>query len=420
MWGQAVEALHNVFPNISPEDLVYVADLARVRDFSSGEAIVHEGCLEHTFYIVLDGQVEVVKRMGDEEQRLDLKTPGQFFGEMSLIEDVPRSATVRTLRPCRLLEIDDHVFDSLLERQPSVALTIVRQLSANLRKTDQDIIENLRRKNEELARAYEELRAAQAQLIEKERLERELEIAGEVQRSILPTKLPDIPGLRLAARNQPAREVGGDFYDVIVLDDDHVGLVAADVSDKSAHAAIFMAVTRALFVAQARDYTSPRETLLDIHRLLMEVSTSEMFVTVFYGVLNLRTWEMRFVRAGHERPIVYRPATDELWSLEAGGRFLGLLDGLTLLEESVQLTPGDVLVLYSDGMTDAGSTRGTPFGQENLQQTVRTFGRGTAQEICDALWAAVLTHQGRAEQFDDMVLLVARIVGAKNERSAGE
>ena len=254
-------------------------------NFDAGAIIVHEGRLEHTFYIVLDGEAEVVKRMGHGEQRLALKTPGTFFGEMALIEDVPRSATVRALKPCWMLEIDDHVFDQLLERQPSVALTIVRQLSTNLRKTDQDIIESLRRKNEELARAYEELRAAQAQLIEKERLERELEIAGEVQQSILPTDFPAIPGLRLAACNRPAREVGGDLYDVIVLDGDHVGLLAADVSDKSVHAAIFMAVTRALFVAQARDFASPRETLFDIHRLLMEVSTSEMFVTVFYGVL---------------------------------------------------------------------------------------------------------------------------------------
>jgi sigma-B regulation protein RsbU (phosphoserine phosphatase) len=413
MWGRAVEALHKVFPTIDPENLVDVADLARVRNFDAGATIVHEGRLEHTFYIVLDGEAEVVKRMGHGEQRLALKTPGTFFGEMALIEDVPRSATVRALKSCWMLEIDDHVFDQLLERQPSVALTIVRRLSTNLRKTDQAIIENLRRKNEELARAYEELRAAQAQLIEKERLERELEIAGEVQQSILPTDFPALPGLRLAACNRPAREVGGDLYDVIVLDDDHVGLLAADVSDKSAHAAIFMAVTRALFVAQARDFTSPRETLFDIHRLLMEVSTSEMFVTVFYGVLNLHTWEMRFARAGHDRPILYRPATDDLQLLEADGRFLGLLNGLTLEERTVQLAPGDLLVLYSDGMTDAGSARGEPFGLARLQDAVRANENGTAQGICNALFATVLAHQGDAEQFDDMALLVAQIVGAE-------
>lgn len=413
MWGQAIEALHSVFPNISSEDLVNVADLTRVRSFDAGQIIVHEGRLEHTFYIILEGQAKVVKRMGDGEQHLDLKTSGQFFGEMALIENVPRSATVRALESCRVLEIDEHIFDTLLDHQPSVALTIVRQLSANLRNTDQAIIENLRRKNEELARAYEELRAAQAQLIEKERLERELEIAGEVQRSILPAEFPNIPGLHLAALNRPAREVGGDFYDVIVLDDDHVGLLTADVSDKSVHAAIFMAVTRALFVAQARDFTSPRETLLDIHRLLMEVSTSEMFVTAFYGVLNLHTWKMRFVRAGHDRPILYRPPTGELRLLEANGRFLGLLDGLTLEEQAVQLAPGDLLVLYSDGMTDAGSARGEPFGLDRLQETVRTHGHGTAERVCAGLFETVLAHQGKAEQFDDMTLLVAKIVDAQ-------
>lgn len=415
MCGQAVEALHGVFPDIDLEALADVADLARVRSFEAGEIIVQEGRLEHTFYIVLDGRAEVVKQVEPGEQRLDLKEPCQFFGEMGLIDNVPRSATVRALELCRVLEVDERMFDALLHRQPTVALTIVRQLSTNLRKTDQAIIESLRRKNKELARAYDELRAAQTQLIEKERLERELEIVSEVQQSILPASLPQIPGLDVAARNRPARELGGDFYDVIVLDDDHVGLLAADVSDKSAHAAIFMAVTRTLFVAQARDFTSPRETLFDVHRLLMEVTTSEMFVTVFYGVLNLRTLEMRFVRAGHDRPILYRPSSQESWLLEAEGRFLGLLDGLTLEEKSVQLAPDDLLVIYSDGMTDAGSARGEPFGLDRLQEAVRTYSHGTVQEICDSLFAAVVAHQGQAVQFDDMTLLVAKIVGTRQD-----
>jgi serine phosphatase RsbU (regulator of sigma subunit) len=412
MWGQAIEALHSAFPSIEPEDLVYVADQARVRRFKAGTDIIREGGQARTFYILLSGRVAVLKRMGDEEHRLDHKGPGQFFGEMAAIDETTRSATVRALQPCRVLEIDGRVLDTLLERQPSVALTIVRQLSANLRKTDQTIIENLERKNKELARAYRELRAAQAQLIEKERMKRELEIAGEVQRSIQPAQFPEIGGLQVAGRTRPAREVGGDLYDVMVLDDDHVGLLAADVSDKGAHAAIFMAITRALFVAQARHFSSPREALFDIHRLLMEVSTSEMFVTAFYGILNLRSLEMRYARAGHDRPIHYQPATDRLWLLEAKGRFLGLLDGLTLEERSVQLTPGDLLVLYSDGMTDAGNAWGDPFGLERLQAAVQSHGDGTAQEICDRLFAAALAHQDDSEQFDDMALLIIKSEGA--------
>lgn len=412
MWGQAIEALHSAFPSIEPEDLVDVVDLARVRRFEAGADIIREGGQARTFYILLSGQAKVIKRMGNRDHRLDRKGPGEFFGEMAAIEEATRSATVRAVLPCRALEIDGGVLDTLLERQPSVALTIVRQLSANLRKTDQAIIENLQRKNKELARAYRELRAAQAQIIEKERLERELEIAGEVQRSIQPAQFPEISGLQVAGRTRPAREVGGDLYDVMILDDDHVGLLAADVSGKSAHAAILMAVTRALFVAQARHFSSPREALFDIHRLLMEVSTSEMFVTVFYGILNLRSLEIRYVRAGHDRPIHYRPATGELWLLEAKGRFLGLLDGLTLEERSVKLAPGDVLVLYSDGMTDVGVARSDPFGLNRLQAALRSHGGGTAQEICDGLFSAALAHQGNAEQFDDMALLIIKSEGA--------
>lgn len=408
--GEAVALLGRVFRGLDGDELAKLANLAVEREFPQGAVVCQEDAVEHSFYVILEGRVEIVKRLGTDEVQLFVRGPGEFFGEMALIENAPRSATVRTLQPCHLLEVDEAVFDRLLKDNPTVALDMMRGLSATIRETDALTIEELRRKNEELARAYAELKAAQAQIVEKERLERELEIAGEVQRGILPKSLPQIPGLDFAARYLPAREVGGDFYDAFTLDKDQVGLIMADVSGKSVHAAIFMAVTRALMLAQASSSCSPQQTLLDVHNLLLRASSADMFVTAFYGVLNARTRELRYARAGHDRPILYRGRTGEMSLLEGEGRFLGMIEGIELEERLVQLWPGDLLVLYSDGLTDALNLSGERYCVKWLMDSVAAHADKPTSQLCDAVFDQVLTFQGQACQFDDMALMVVRVL----------
>jgi len=407
---RAVELLGQVFRGLDDGKLAQLSTLAVERGFPAGAVICQEAAVEHSFYVIVEGRVEIVKSLGEDEVQLYVRGPGGFFGEMALIESAPRSATVRTLEPCRLLEIDEAVFDRLLADNPAVALDMMRGLSTTIRDTDVLTIEELRRKNEELARAYAELKAAQAQIVEKERLERELEIAGEVQRGILPKSFPDVPGLNLAARYLPAREVGGDFYDAFLLDEGQVGLVMADVSGKSVHAAIFMAVTRALMLALSHVSRSPRQTLLDAHDLLLRASSADMFVTAFYGVLNARTRELCYARAGHDRPILYRGQTGEISLLEGHGRFLGMMDGLDLEECSVQLWPGDLLVLYSDGLTDAVNPTGERYCVQWLMDSVAGCAGEPAPRICDDIFDRVLAFQGEARQFDDMALMVVKVL----------
>lgn len=407
----AVALLGRVFRGLDENELAKLAALTIEREFPKGAVICQEDAIEHSFYVIAEGRVEIVKRLGVEEVQLFVRGPGEFFGEMALIENAPRSATVRTLQPCHLLEVDEAVFDQLLKDNPEVALDMMRGLSATIRETDVLTIEGLRRKNEELARAYAELQAAQAQIVEKERLERELEIAGEVQRGILPKSFPDVPGLNFAARYLPAREVGGDFYDAFVLDGEHVGFIMADVSGKSVHAAIFMAVTRALMLALSHVSRSPRQMLLDVHDLLLRASSADMFVTAFYGVLNGRTRELRYVRAGHDRPILYRGRTGEVNLLEGHGRFLGMVEGDPDLEErSLQLWPGDLLVLYSDGLTDAVNPTGERYCVQWLMDGVTACAGEPAPRICDAIFDRVLAFQGEARQFDDMALMVVKVL----------
>jgi sigma-B regulation protein RsbU (phosphoserine phosphatase) len=262
---------------------------------------------------------------------------------------------------------------------------------------------------DELRAKIVQLEAAQAELVQKERMERELELARQVQQSVLPRIFPLMPGYTFGARNEPARQVGGDFYDVILLDADHFGLVIADVSDKGMPAALYMALTRSLLLAEARRERSPRAVLTNVNRLLLELGEPNMFVSVFYGVVEGSARRLTYTRAGHDRPLLLRQGIVQ--PLAGTGAVLGFLeqDELHLSEERVTLVPGDRLVLYTDGLTDVVAPDNQLFGMGHLQSLLLAHSRLSPDEMCVATFADLLAYQGSAEQFDDMTMLVVGV-----------
>jgi serine phosphatase RsbU (regulator of sigma subunit) len=340
---------------------------------------------------------------------LALRGPGEFFGEMALIDESPRSASVTSTGDVSVIEITDSIFNQVVETSPSLAMTLLQQAYAILRTTELQQITELQAKNEELRKAYADLQAAQAELIRGERVKRDLEVAAQVQRSILPVEFPQMRGLSFAARAQPAREIGGDFYDVFQLDDQHLGLLIADVSDKSIHAAIFMAISRALFLSETRRTLSPRDVCLAVNDLLLDISSDDsMFVTAFYGVLHIDERRLTYVRAGHDKPMLLR-ADGHIDTLEGEGRFLGMIEGLRVEERAVDLRAGDRLIMYSDGVSDANNAAYERYTKERLQRICTQQRASSAGALADAIFDDVLAFQGNAPQFDDITLLVAAI-----------
>ena len=254
-----------------------------------------------------------------------------------------------------------------------------------------------------------QLETAQAKLLEKERMEREMELARQVQQSVLPRVFPRVPGYTFAACNRPARRVGGDFYDVISLDAHRFGLVIADVSDKGMPAALYMALTRSLLLAESRRETSPRAVLTNVHRLLLELGEPDMFVTVFYGVVDGSARRLTYVRAGHDRPLLLRQGVVQ--PLSGDGTFLGFpdLDDLHLTEERIDLVPGDRLALYTDGLTDVLSPDGQFFGLSRLESLLQSHAGLPPEELCAFTFAELDAYQGDAEQYDDMTMLVVEV-----------
>jgi serine phosphatase RsbU (regulator of sigma subunit) len=254
-----------------------------------------------------------------------------------------------------------------------------------------------------------QLEAAQVELAHKERLERELELARQVQQSMLPVTFPEIPGYRFIGRNQPARQVGGDFYDVITLDAGHFGVVVADVSDKGMPAALYMALTRSLLHAEARRNLSPRAVLASVNHLLLELGDQPMFATVFYGVIDTASRQFAYARAGHDRPLLLRDG--DIQELPGKGIALGVLNPqeFYLSEESISLSCRDRLVFYTDGLTDVITLDEQPYGLPRLKELFGTHAHLAAHDLCQAVFSELAAYHGAAEPFDDMTLLVVDV-----------
>jgi sigma-B regulation protein RsbU (phosphoserine phosphatase) len=404
----ALELALGILPEAELNNLMSVAT---ARTYPAGSIICREGELEYVFYVIQDGKIAFTKKIASGEQFLGLKGRGEFFGELGVLDRAPRAATVHAISDCNLIEINGDTLDDILTRNPSVARAIMRGITRSMRDTDQITIAELQLKNAELARTLDNLRAAQTELLRRERLKRDLEIASQVHKSILPTTFPEIPGFEFAAIARPAREIGGDLYDVVDMGQNQVGIVMADASGKSVQAAIYMAVVRALFLSEARAGSSPSETAHRVHNLLMKASTAEMFVTVFYATLNSVTREMRYVRGGHDRPVFYRAATGELTLLNPPGRFLGLMPDLTVEEARLAFEQDDVLVCYSDGATDAiRPGDGEMYGLERLMDIVTRESHRPVRELVTTIVEDIDNFRNGEEQPDDLTLMVIKAI----------
>ena len=250
---------------------------------------------------------------------------------------------------------------------------------------------------------------------QKERMETELNIATEIQAGILPKDFPLYPERKefdVYASMDPAREVGGDFYDIFLIDDDHLALVVGDVSDKGVPAALFMMITKALIKTGTPGEVSPADILEKVNNQLADADINEMFVTVWLGILTISTGEMVTANAGHEDPFIRSRDGEFALKKSPHGLVLGSMKNMKYNNEKIILAPGDLLFMYTDGLAEATNSDGERWGLDSVTKALNDHKTSSPAELLQEIKTDADAYVGDAKQFDDLTMLAIEYKGA--------
>jgi sigma-B regulation protein RsbU (phosphoserine phosphatase) len=246
--------------------------------------------------------------------------------------------------------------------------------------------------------------------IQRQRLEEELSVGRQIQLGLLPEACPEVEGWQFAATYRPAQLVGGDFYDFFELagDPDQLGLVIADVAGKGVPAALFMALSRSIIRTVSMSGSHPAVVLKRANRMIYKDTRCKLFLTSFYATLDLRTGWLAYANAGHCRPLWIEAKSGQMHQLTAHGTVMGVFEDIELEEHEIHLNYDDLIVFYTDGITEAMDAGEQLFGEARLREAITSCPGGSAQDILDAIVTATTNFIGETPQADDFTLFVIK------------
>lgn len=253
-----------------------------------------------------------------------------------------------------------------------------------------------------------------SQLVEElkasERVKRDMEIAERIQMSLLPAKPPDIAGLDLAGKCVPALNVGGDYFDYLPVSEDELAIVIADVSGHNIVATLGIAATRGVLRSEIIRNRSAAGVLTRTNRVIYEdLSAAELFISTFYAVFNRKTGILTYANGGHNLPFIYHADKGKCATINADGMLLGVLDNAEFEERRIKINPGDILVLYTDGVTEAANRNHEQFGEARLRRIIKKNHALSGQQILDEILRQVYNHSAGMTQRDDITMIVMKV-----------
>ncbi len=407
------------FAHLDTAQLNAIAKSMEQRHLAAGDILFHQDEESYDCFIIVEGSVEVLTFVNGAEHRLEVYNTGDLVGEMALIDSSSRSATVRAITASHLVVLTEVEFETMIGSNPEVAMRVLRNSTTRVRNTNQRMISDLERKNNELLKAYQQLKAAQADLIRLNRIEQEMAVARQIQESFLPRQLPQLRGWEIGAYSRGAQAVGGDFYDCIQLSDGRIGLVVADACGKGVTAALFVALSRSLLRAASQaPWIFQGGAVLDAESILTgalwlvndyicrEHSDNNMFVTLFYAVLDPKNGDLAYVNAGHNPPLIMDAQAETLYELPEATLPIGIMAAQEFPPQRTRIEPGCRLVLFSDGITEAMNPAGQPFSDERFHEVLYEDGHLSAETLVSMIIAQVDSYAAGAPQADDMTLMI--------------
>jgi serine phosphatase RsbU (regulator of sigma subunit) len=425
--GQIVRLLaeHPLFNRFDPVTLRTIARRCGFETFSAGATIMRQGERGTFAYLILEGAVDVFVEIPGASIYMATVGPPLIIGELGALTDMPRSATIVVKEPLAVLRIErDHMI-ALTFDYPSVGASVIDELGHRLAdmnsslayltfaatalkrdEFDPAMLDELTKRTGALAAFARVFADMAAEIRAKQSRRHEMQAAAAIQHSILPPPLPragPTEAIDLHAEMHPAREIGGDFYDFFLIDDEHLALTLADVSGKGIPAALFMAVSRTVLRTSSR-VGELQAQMATANKLLATENAACMFVTTFHGVLSLKTGVLSYCNAGHNPPYVLR-ADGGFETLKATGIPFGVIDDAPYRIDEVVLGPGDALFVYSDGISEAFNPDGAEFGTDRLEAALAAAHGRSAGEIVARVLADTAAFADGADQSDDITSL---------------
>lgn len=411
-------------PSSAVEEIV---GAAHAQSFAAGDVLMRQGEAGGHAIVVIEGEVEILALTVSGETRLATAGGATLLGEIAVLAGMPRTATVRAIAPGRLLRIEGAVFSAVAERHPRMLRNVVTRLGGQIGAYnsavavytealaalerdafDEAMLDSLNNPSPELVNFSVTFRKMANQIRLRQRHREEMASAAAIQHAMLPDPLPkdrEPARVELFAAMRPAREVGGDFYDAFFLGPNRLALSIGDVSGKGVPAALFMAVCQTTLRMALRE--SPDDlgrALARANDLLEAENSTGVFATLFAMVIDLEAGTAVCCNCGHNPPLLLR-ADGAIEELQTDAMALGVIGGVDYDTRQVAFSPGDRLLLYTDGVTEAHDAAEELFEDDRLSQAARKHGGGDVRGLVEGVFAEVDAFAAGAPQHDDITCL---------------
>lgn len=433
--AMAIRALseQDVFGALGTDNITAIARQSRVEWFAPGDRLIAQRDIGDFAYLILDGRVTVEVSRGADRIVVAAIEAGGLVGEIGALTDTPRTADVVARKKVAALRIEQATIRDLLVRDPGAGMRILAEMGKRLQAVNRaiailtqattalakgefeaEMLDDLRNQATRFSHFAETFTRMATEIAEKRIVGQEMRAAAEIQRSFLPGAI--VPGAgdaryEIAAQMLPAKEVGGDFYDYFMIDDDTLGFAVGDVSGKGIPAAMFMAVSRTVMKTIALDGAPAQAVLARSNDRLAEDNREGMFVTVAFGRLDLTSGRVDLSLGAHEEVYVLR-ADGTLDKLDPMGPALGLFPGADFAARAVTLRPGDSIVFATDGATEAFNAARDMLGNAAFEAMIRAEAGQAPAQIVPALMDGVAGFADGYPQSDDLTCLVLRYLGS--------
>lgn len=380
------------FEDIPYSTLEPIISQCETVSLQAGEVLLELNRDNHHLYLLIEGQLRVIIDSNDKENGI-LIDPGNFIGEVSIIDGQQTTAYVVADSDCYLLSIPEQILWGEFFRIPAIARNFMRMSAARFRKLNQSF------------------QVALEKQLRFEHLQKELGIAHDIQASMLPRRenlCESSSRVDLDAIMEPANNVAGDFYDSFPLKDGRICIAIGDVSGKGIPASLFMVKTMTLLREMVNRYGDLVKSMRKLNNKLCKDNEQCMFATLIVGIIDPQSGLLSYVNAGHNRPLLGHAGSEFEYLDSAGGILVGIKEGVEYSAQEVPLQPGQVFILYTDGITEAMNPQHEPYSDERFRARVSRCSATSATEYVSQIRDDVTSYVGIAKQSDDITMLVCQ------------